>query len=78
VAGWPSSCPACNGKKIELAHLKRKHPRLTKVAKVLYFRKNKGRMHCAQWKREGFMIGSGVVEAACKTLVAQISPERPG
>jgi hypothetical protein len=22
-------------------------------------------------KREGFMIGSGVVEAACKTLVAQ-------
>jgi hypothetical protein len=28
-------------------------------------------MRYAQWKREGFMIGSGVVEAACKTLVAQ-------
>jgi hypothetical protein len=25
----------------------------------------------AKWKREGFMIGSGVVEAACKALVAQ-------
>lgn len=55
-----------------LAHLKRKHPRLTKVAQVLaYFRKNKHRMQYAEWKRAGFMIGSGVVEAACKTLVAQ-------
>jgi hypothetical protein len=55
-----------------LAYLKRKHPRLAKVATVLaYFRKNKRRMRYAQWKREGFMIGSGVVEAACKTLVAQ-------
>jgi len=55
-----------------LAYLKRAHPRLTKVKTVLnYFRKNKHRMHYAQWKREGFMIGSGVVEAACKTLVAQ-------
>jgi hypothetical protein len=55
-----------------LAYLKRTHPRLAKVTKVLaYFRKNKNRMRYAQWKREGFMIGSGVVEAACKTLVAQ-------
>jgi hypothetical protein len=55
-----------------LAYLKRTNPRLAKVKKVLtYFRKNKHRMRYAQWKREGFMIGSGVVEAACKTLVAQ-------
>lgn len=55
-----------------LAHLKRKHPRLTRVAQVLaYFRNNKHRMRYAEWKRDGFMIGSGVVEAACKTLVAQ-------
>ena len=55
-----------------LVHMKRKHPRLTKIAKVLaYFRKNRHRMRYAEWKREGFMIGSGVVEAACKTLVAQ-------
>lgn len=55
-----------------LAHLKRKHPRVKRVAQVLaYFRKNKHRMRYAVWKREGFMIGSGVVEAACKTLVAQ-------
>ncbi len=55
-----------------LAYLRRRHPRIAKVGKVLaYFRKNKKRMRYAQWKREGFMIGSGVVEAACKTLVAQ-------
>jgi hypothetical protein len=55
-----------------LIYLRRKHPRLAKVASVLaYFRKNRRRMRYAQWKREGYMIGSGVVEAACKTLVAQ-------
>jgi hypothetical protein len=55
-----------------LAHLQRKNPRIQKIGTVLrYFRKNKQRMRYAQWKREGFMIGSGVVEAACKTLVAQ-------
>jgi len=55
-----------------LVHLKRQHPQLSRISQVLaYFRKNKHRMHYAEWKRQGFMIGSGVVEAACKTLVAQ-------
>jgi hypothetical protein len=55
-----------------LKYLKRKHPQLKRVGQVLnYFRKNKTRMRYAEWKRQGFMIGSGVVEAACKTLVAQ-------
>ena len=55
-----------------LVHLRNKHPRIKRVATVLaYFRKNKHRMRYAEWKRQGFMIGSGLVEAACKTLVAQ-------
>lgn len=55
-----------------LEYLRRKNPRIRKVAQVLsYFRKNKQRMRYAEWKQQGFMIGSGVVEAACKTLVAQ-------
>lgn len=55
-----------------LVYLRRKHPHVRRVAQVLsYFRKNKRRMRYAEWKRQGFMIGSGVVEAACKTLVAQ-------
>lgn len=55
-----------------LAYLRRTHPTTKKVAQVLrYFRKNKQRMRYAEWKGQGYMIGSGVVEAACKTLVAQ-------
>jgi hypothetical protein len=55
-----------------LIYLRRKHPKMTRIGQVLrYFRKNKKRMRYAEWKRQGFMIGSGVVEAACKTLVAQ-------
>jgi hypothetical protein len=55
-----------------LVYLRRKNPRIKRVSQVLsYFRKNKKRMRYAEWKRAGFMIGSGVVEAACKTLVAQ-------
>jgi hypothetical protein len=55
-----------------LDYMRRKNPRIQRVAQVLsYFRKNRGRMQYATWKREGFMIGSGLVEAACKTLVAQ-------
>jgi len=55
-----------------IARLKRKYPRRDKIAKVLaYLRKNRHRMRYAEWKRAGYMIASGVVEAACKTLVAQ-------
>jgi hypothetical protein len=55
-----------------LIYLRRKHPKIKRVTQVLnYFRKNRKRMRYAEWKRKGFMIGSGVVEAACKTLVAQ-------
>jgi hypothetical protein len=55
-----------------LSYLRLKHPHIKRVKQVLsYFRKNRKRMRYAEWKRDGFMIGSGVVEAACKTLVAQ-------
>jgi NAD(P)-dependent dehydrogenase (short-subunit alcohol dehydrogenase family) len=47
-----------------LAYLRRKHPRLTKVASVLaHFRKNRQRMQYAQWKRGiGMLVPS---EASC-------------
>lgn len=55
-----------------IAYLKRTHPGTKKVAQVLaYLRKNRGKMRYAEWKAEGLPIGSGVVEAACKTLVTQ-------
>ena len=55
-----------------LAYLRRKHPANKVLQRELeYFRKNKKRMRYAECKRAGLMIGSGVIEATCKTLVAQ-------
>ena len=55
-----------------LAHLRAKHPLTKKLATELaYFRKNRKRMRYAELKAKGLMIGSGIVEAACKTLVTQ-------
>ncbi len=55
-----------------LAHLRKKHARSDRIATELgYFRKNRHRMRYAAMAAQGIPIGSGVVEAACKTLVAQ-------
>ena len=55
-----------------LKHLATKFPqRKTIATELAYFRKNKRRMRYAEFVAAGLMIGSGVVEAACKTLVAQ-------
>ena len=40
-------------------------------AALTYFRNQRGRMHYATYQRQHLPIGSGVVEAACKTLVTQ-------
>jgi len=36
-----------------------------------YFRNNRDRMQYAKFKKAGFFVGSGVVEAGCKTVVGQ-------
>ena len=55
-----------------LIYLRSKHPRKKRIAEVLaYFRKHRKRMRYFELKQLGLPIGSGPVEAACKTLVAQ-------
>jgi hypothetical protein len=55
-----------------LAHLKDSHPRKKKLTTELaYFRRHRHRMHYAEAQAQNLPIGSGVVEAACKTLATQ-------
>ena len=55
-----------------LNHQRRKQPKSKRIAEVLgYFRNHRHRMGYAEAKARHLPIGSGVVEAACKTLVTQ-------
>ena len=55
-----------------LAYQRKKFPRRARIGEVLrYFRRNRHRMHYADTQARHLPIGSGVVEAACKTLVTQ-------
>ena len=55
-----------------LRYLHRKHPRRKRIKEVLgYFCRNRKRMDYAGATQRGLQIGSGVVEAACKTLVTE-------
>lgn len=55
-----------------LRYLREQYPRRKKLAAALkYFRKHRQRMRYATLARRHLPIGSGIVEAACKTLVTQ-------
>ena len=55
-----------------LCHLRDTHPRKRKLATELaYFRRHQHRMRYAQAQAQHLPIGSGVVEAACKTLATE-------
>lgn len=55
-----------------LVYLRDKRPRKKNLAKELaYFRRYRHRMRYADIRKHNVPIGSGVVEAACKTLVTQ-------
>lgn len=55
-----------------MKYLATKHPKKKLVSRALtYFRTNRARMAYASARKKGLPIGSGVVEAACKTVVTQ-------
>lgn len=55
-----------------LIHLRDSLPRRRVLTRELsYFRKNRKRMRYAEMAEAGLPIGSGIVEAACKTLVTE-------
>lgn len=55
-----------------LAYLSKKFPKIGKLVTVLkYLRAHRHMMRYAAYRSESLPIGSGVIEAACKTLVTQ-------
>lgn len=55
-----------------LAYHHRRKPRCAALAQELeYFRRNRSRMDYARLRAQSLPIGSGVIEATCKTLVTQ-------
>ena len=56
-----------------LKRLKPKNQSIQKeVTKTLgYFEVNRARMKYAEWIRQGLFVGSGVIEAGCKTIIGQ-------
>ena len=55
-----------------LRYLCGKHPRRQRIRQVLgFFRRNRHRMGYAEAAQRGLPIGSGVMEAACKTLATE-------
>ena len=55
-----------------LRHLRDRFPRRKALRReVKYFQRNRHRMRYLEFTEQGWPIGSGMVEAACKTLVTQ-------
>jgi len=47
------------------------HEREVCAKEINYFKKNKERMRYDKFRRQGFFIGSGVLEAGCRTVIGQ-------
>lgn len=55
-----------------LVHLRKRRPRKKAIkTELAYFRKNRRKMRYAELAARGLPIGTGITEAACKTLVTQ-------
>jgi hypothetical protein len=54
--------------------LERSHPGLAQIleTEANYFERNKERMRYPEFRKQGFFVGSGVVEAACKTIMGRL------
>jgi len=55
----------------DLAHSRRGKKRKEIITAIKYFVKNRDRMMYASFREKGYFIGSGVVEAGCKTVVGK-------
>ncbi len=59
---------------VSLHALERSHPGLAETLQreANYFEQNKERMRYPEFRKQGFFVGSGVVEAGCKTIIGRL------
>lgn len=57
-----------------LRSLERSHPGLAEILEkeANYFEQNKERMRYPEFRKQGFFVGSGVVEAGCRTVIGRL------
>jgi hypothetical protein len=57
-----------------LLALERSHPGLAGILQreANYFEENKERMRYPEFRKQGFFVGSGVVEAGCRTIIGRL------
>jgi hypothetical protein len=57
-----------------LLALERSHPGLAEILQreANYFEENKERMRYPEFRKQGFFVGSGVVEAGCRTIIGRL------
>ena len=53
------------------ARRRMKERNVTEEEAKAYFEKNKDRMRYDEFRRQGFFVGSGVLEAGCRTVIGQ-------
>jgi hypothetical protein len=54
--------------------LERSHPGMAEIldTEANYFERNKERMRYPEFRKQGFFVGSGVIEAGCKTILGRL------
>ena len=57
-----------------LRSLESSHPGLAEILQreANYFEGNKDRMRYPKFRKQGFFVGSGVIEAGCKTIIGRL------
>ena len=59
---------------VSLHALGRSHPGLAEIlnTEADYFERNQERMRYPEFRKRGFFVGSGVIEAGCKTITGRL------
>src|ERR1035438_9689320 len=66
---WPPACLVAAWRSLQASH-----PDLVKtiLTEANYFQRNQERMRYPKFRQQGLFVGSGVIEAGCKTVIGRL------